>query len=74
MKLPFCFIRLHLWKYKKEKHKVENHPANREHIRVIVRQCKWCGERECHPLPRVNQKLNNWEKCNFTETETLTLK
>jgi hypothetical protein len=43
---PFCFIGVHNWQYRKEKHKVLNHPMGREHIRVIVRECKQCGKRQ----------------------------
>jgi hypothetical protein len=58
---PFCFIGAHNWEYRKEKHKVEGHPQNREYIRVVVRECVWCGHREHHPLPRVERKFTNWK-------------
>ena len=61
MKTPFCHIGLHNWEYKKEKHPVTNHPEGREFIRVIVRECVWCGHREHHHLPRLNRKFSNWE-------------
>ena len=56
----FCYIGLHNWTYKKEKHKVVNHPDNREYVRAIVRECKVCGHREHHLLPRVEKKMSNW--------------
>lgn len=65
MRNPLCLIKLHNWKYRKEKHKVENHPKEREFVRVVVRECKWCGHREHHLLPRVNKKFGNWE--NFDD-------
>lgn len=65
MKTPFCYIQLHNWEYSKEKHKVEGHPNNREFIRVVVRECKWCGHREHHKLPRINKKFGVWE--NFDD-------
>ena len=65
MKNPFCDIGAHNWEYSREKHKVEGHPNNREFIRVVVRECKWCGHREHHLLPRVNGKFGNWS--NFDD-------
>lgn len=60
IKIPFCYIGIHNWEYRKEKHNVENHPSGRETIRVIVRECKWCGHREHLMLPRESKKLK-WE-------------
>jgi len=60
MKNPFCYIGAHNWEYRKEKHKVENHPQGRDVIRVVVRECKWCGHREHHTLPRQDGKFHNW--------------
>lgn len=61
MKTPFCYIGLHNWEYRKEKHKCTEHPDGRESIRVVVRECQWCGHREHHHLPRINGKFSNWE-------------
>ena len=58
---PFCYIGCHNWEYRKEKHPVTNHPAGREFIRVVVRECKWCGHREHHALPRVGKKFTLWK-------------
>jgi len=60
MKNPFCYIGAHNWEYRKEKHKVENHPQGRDVIRVVVRECKWCEHREHHTLPRQDGKFHNW--------------
>jgi hypothetical protein len=30
-------------------------------IRVVVRECKWCGHREHHSLPRVGKKFTQWK-------------
>jgi hypothetical protein len=60
MKTPFCYIGIHNWEYRKERHNVINHPSSRESIRVIVRECKWCGHREHHSLPRVGGKFTLW--------------
>ena len=60
MKTPFCYIGIHNWEYRKERHNVINHPSGRESIRVIVRECKWCGHREHHSLPRVGGKFTLW--------------
>lgn len=30
-------------------------------IRVVVRECKWCGHREHHTLPRVGGKFTKWK-------------
>ena len=61
MTTPFCYIGLHNWEYRKEKHKCTEHPDGREFIRVVVRECQWCGHREHHHLPRINGKFSNWE-------------
>jgi hypothetical protein len=58
---PFCHIRLHNWEYRKEKHECKNHPFGLPTIRVVVRECKWCGHREHHMLPRINGKFHNWK-------------
>ena len=65
MKTPFCYIGIHNWEYRKERHNVINHPSGRESIRVIVRECKWCGHREHHSLPRVGGKFTIWR--NFDD-------
>ena len=58
---PFCYIGCHNWEYRKEKHKCTGHPQGRDVVRVIVRECKWCGHREHHPLPRVGRKFTLWK-------------
>jgi len=58
---PFCYISCHNWEYRKEKHKCTGHPQGRDVVRVIVRECKWCGHREHHPLPRVGRKFTLWK-------------
>ena len=65
MKTPFCYIGIHNWEYRKERHNVINHPSGRDSIRVIVRECKWCGHREHHSLPRVCGKFTLWR--NFDD-------
>lgn len=65
MKTPFCYIGIHNWEYSKERHNVINHPSGRESIRIIVRECKWCGHREHHSLPRVGGKFTLWK--NFDD-------
>jgi hypothetical protein len=65
MKTPFCYIGIHNWEYRKERHNVINHPSGRESIRVIVRECKWCRHREHHSLPRVGGKFTLWR--NFDD-------
>ena len=57
---PFCYIGAHNWEYRREKHNVEGHPLGREVIRVVGRECKWCGHREHHTLPRVGRKFTQW--------------
>ena len=57
---PFCFIGCHNWEYRKEKHPVTNHPKGLPTIRVVVRECQWCGHREHHSLPRVGKKFTQW--------------
>ena len=58
---PFCHIGCHNWEYRKEKHEVKNHPKGLPTIRVVVRECKWCGHREHHSLPRVGKKFTQWK-------------
>lgn len=61
MKNPLCYIGVHSWKYSKEKHNVTDHPCGRDFVRVFVRECKSCGHREHHLLPRENKRLDKWE-------------
>ena len=58
---PFCYIGCHNWEYRKEKHPVTNHPKGLPTIRVVVRECQWCGHREHHSLPRVGKKFTQWK-------------
>ena len=58
---PFCYIGAHNWEYRKEKHECKNHPKGLPTIRVVVRECKWCGHREHHMLPRINGKFTTWK-------------
>lgn len=69
-----CYFGLHSWDYKKEKHKVENHPSGREFIRLIVRECENCGKREWS-----NKNLKKsfgfyWKKCNFDKDSVINIK
>lgn len=61
MKNPFCYISIHNWEYRKEKHQCKNHPNGLPTIRVVVRECLWCGHREHHSLPRVGKKFTQWK-------------
>lgn len=75
MKNPFCFIGLHYWKYKKEMHPVVGHPNGREVVRVIVRECKFCGHREHHLLPRIDKKFDKWESFDhISQNDTVEFK
>jgi hypothetical protein len=67
VKYLFCLISFHNWVYKREKHPIKNHPSGRENVRVLIRECKWCGHREQHMLPRENKRLSDWKKCCFDE-------
>jgi hypothetical protein len=69
MKTPFCFISIHNWEYRRELHKVVDHPSGRNTIRVVVRECKWCGHREHHLLPRENGRFVNWENWDSVSKE-----
>jgi hypothetical protein len=72
---PFCYISIHNWEYRREKHPVKNHPSGRDCIRVIVRKCKWCGHREHHSLPRVGKKFTQWKSFDdIKENETIEFK
>lgn len=70
MKSPFCYIGLHNWKYIKELHNVTGHPSGRDVIRVLVRECKCCGHREHHLLPRVDKKLDKWESFDHIKKDS----
>lgn len=61
MKNILCFLGLHFWEYRKEKHNCTSHPHGRNVIRVVVRECNWCGHREHHSLPRQGKKFNLWK-------------
>jgi len=71
MKL-FCKIGIHYWKTKKEKHEVVDHPKGRKDIRVNVRECKFCGDRQYYSLPDKNDLLI-WKPCPFKKTDKITL-
>ena len=66
MKRLFCYIGLHSWKLKKEKHQVINHEFGRDCVRVIVRQCSICGKRQ-----QLREKT--WKNCSFEETSIINL-
>ena len=63
-----CFLGLHKWVTKKEKHKVENHPNGRDSIRIIVRHCEWCKRRE---RKYESNHKSYWSKVIFTEGQSL---
>lgn len=69
MKNPFCHFGIHRWEYRREKHNVKGHPTGRECIRVIVRECKWCGHREHHMLPRANGRFHDWRPFDDVKKE-----
>jgi len=71
MKL-FCRIGLHYWKTKKEKHEVVDHPKGRKHIRVNVRECKFCGDRQYWSLPDKNDN-RVWKPCSFKKNDKIKL-
>jgi hypothetical protein len=67
MKNFFCYIGIHNWKAKKEKHRVLNHEHGRDCIRIVVRECSSCGKRE-------SLIKNHWKNCDFQENSTINLK
>lgn len=71
MKSPFCYIKLHNWKYTKEKHTILDHPKGLSTVRVLVRECKYCGHREHHLLPREDGKLNQWESFDHINKDSI---
>lgn len=73
MKTPFCLINLHFWKYKKEKHKVTNHPTGRTNIYINIRECSCCGKRQHHLLPQTKGRMLNWKDCTFDKNTEVTL-
>ena len=68
-----CYFGIHLWKTKKEKHKVINHPDQREFVRIIVRECESCGRRQ---YTRMTQKKSvgfHWKKCTFDKDSIINI-
>jgi hypothetical protein len=43
-----------------------------EYIRVNVRECKLCGDRQYYSLPDKND-LRIWKPCPFKKTDKITL-
>ena len=72
MKNPLCYLRIHQWEYKREKHPVKNHPTQRDNIYVKIRECNGCGKREHHMLPTRNGRHFSWRKCKFGPNDTIT--
>lgn len=62
-----CYIGIHNWILKKEKHKVINHEYGRECIRVVVKECSICGMRK-------RRVTNSWKNCNFDKDSIINLK
>ena len=60
----FCKLGFHRWKTTKEKHSVINHPHNREFIRIIVRECQFCGERQRWFVSTEISEKGMWKKFN----------
>lgn len=71
---PLCFLGIHFWNTEKEKHKVINHPTQREFIRIIVRHCNTCGKRQY--VKRGSKKIFGfpWKNCTFDKDSTINLK
>lgn len=60
-----CILGFHFWHTNKEKHKVINHPCQREFVRVIVRKCDHCGRREYIKKSQKKYLCFPWKKCTF---------
>ena len=71
MKL-FCKIGLHSWKAKKEKYEIVDHPNGRKQIRVRVKECKFCGERQYYSLPDKNDN-RVWKPWSFKKNDKIKL-
>lgn len=72
--MKFCYqIGLHWWKVTNEKHKVINHPNNRKHIRIKVRQCRLSGVREYYSIAD-NYWKGEWKICPFKKDEIINYK
>ena len=67
-----CKIGLHWWKTKREKHEVIDHPKGRKYIRVRVKECKFCGERQYYSLP-YNNNVQKWKPCHFKKNDKIKL-
>jgi hypothetical protein len=65
-----CFLGIHQWNYKREKHPVIGHPSGRDCIRIPVRECKKCGHREQHMV-----RFRPWKAFDeFSEDAVINLK
>ena len=75
MKL-FCILNFHFWKYSKEKVKITGHPANRETIRIPMRECSCCKKRQHHMKPLVQNNIISykWQDFNIAKDEAVTYK
>lgn len=71
MKL-FCKIGLHSWKTKKEKYEIVDHPNGRKQIRVRVKGCRFCGERQYYSLPDKNEN-RVWKPWSFKKNDKIKL-
>jgi hypothetical protein len=71
MKL-LCRIGLHWWKTKKEKVEVVGHSKGRKHVRVNIRECRFCGDRQYYSLPDKNDN-RVWKRCDFKKNDKIIL-
>lgn len=69
-----CYFGIHFWRTIKEKHKVINHPSQREYIRIIVRECEICGKRQ-HNVKRSDKRFGlSWKNCTFDKDSIINIK
>lgn len=66
-----CFFGIHFWNIVKEKHRVINHPNEREYVRIIVRVCDNCGKRQYSRSSLKKRFGFSWKNCTFDKDSVI---
>ena len=72
MKKILCKLNLHNFKYYSENMKCDG-LKHIENINVPIRECKWCGIREHHLMPKINLNEIKWKPYHYKKGETIQL-
>lgn len=73
IKWPHLF---HRWKYYRETHVITGMPGGRNCLTMTIdmRECKICGRREHHMMPKRNGRRNNWKLAKFGPNDVINMK